>query len=102
MGVAATTPRPILSLLGGPGGGQLGGGGVPGPPTNLQAVITSTRFVTLSWEPPTSPASQITGYSVFYQQEGSVRYSSYENLLFIYLLFFADDEICVMNEFFDW
>jgi hypothetical protein len=75
-GVVVTTPRPTLSLLGGGTGGSSSVvlQGVPGPPTNLQAVITSTRFVTLTWEPPTSPGSQITGYSVFYQQEGSVRY----------------------------
>ena len=69
---AVTTARSILPILGGGGGGG-SGSGVPGPPANLQAVITSTRFVTLSWEPPSSP-TPITGYSVFYQQEGSVRY----------------------------
>ena len=36
--------------------------GVPGAPTNLQAVITSTRFMTLSWEPPVNSQSpEITG-----------------------------------------
>ena len=64
-----TTARP-LSLL---GGGLLKG--VPGPPTNLEAVITSTRFLTLSWEHPADlDTEQITGYSVFYTQQGSERY----------------------------
>ena len=46
---------------------------VPSAPSNLQAVITSTRFITLSWDQPTSNNLHITGYSVYYQQEGSER-----------------------------
>ena len=34
----------------------------------------STRFLTLSWEAPDSTDNDITGYSVFYQEEGSERY----------------------------
>ena len=70
VGVGSTTSRPVLgsSLL----------GGVPAPPTNLQAVITSTRFLTLAWEPPEPLAGgggsgEITGYSVFYKQRNSER-----------------------------
>ena len=46
---------------------------VPSAPSNLEAVITSTRFITLSWDQPTSNNLHITGYSVYYQQEGSER-----------------------------
>ena len=46
---------------------------VPSAPSNLQAVITSTRFITLSWDPPANNNLQITGYSAYYQQEGSER-----------------------------
>ena len=81
-----TTARPQLPLLGGPG---VLLHSVPSSPSSLQAVITSTRyhqlhsavlkftvfcrFVTLAWEAPSSPNGPITGYSVFYQQEGSER-----------------------------
>ena len=62
-----TSPRPV-SLL-----GRVSGlGGLPGPPTSLEAVITSTRFITLAWQPPETAAT-ITGYSVYYQQQGSER-----------------------------
>ena len=46
---------------------------VPSAPSNLQALITSTRFITLAWDQPESNNLHITGYSVFYQQEGSER-----------------------------
>ena len=63
-----TTPRP-LSLL----GRASGLSGLPGPPQGLEAVITSTRFMTLAWEAPTKDTVTITGYSVYYQQQGSER-----------------------------
>jgi hypothetical protein len=64
-----TTTRP-LSLI---GGSSVVLHSVPVAPTNLEAVITSTRFITLAWEPPTSTNGPITGYSIFYQQDGSER-----------------------------
>jgi len=64
-----TTTRP-LSLI---GGSSVVLHSVPMAPTNLEAVITSTRFITLAWEPPTTTHGPITGYSIFYQQEGSER-----------------------------
>lgn len=64
-----TTTRP-LSLL---GGSSVVLQSVPAAPTNLEAVITSTRFITLAWEPPSSTNGPITGYSIFYQQDGSER-----------------------------
>ena len=71
-----SSPRPVSMLGPGPGLVSLSsvaGRAVPGPPTNLEAVITSTRFITLAWEPPSSNTAAITGYSVYYQQEGSER-----------------------------
>ena len=66
-----TTPRPI-SLFG-RSTGLSGLSGLPGPPLGLEAVITSTRFMTLAWEAPTQDTATITGYSVYYQQQGSER-----------------------------
>jgi neogenin len=42
-------------------------------PRELKAVIQSTRFVTLSWNPPEKVNGPILTYSVFYRQEGSER-----------------------------
>ena len=64
-----TTPRPV-SLLG-PGPGLITG--LPSAPRGLEAVITSTRFITLAWEAPGPDTGAVTGYSVYYQQEGSER-----------------------------
>ena len=64
-----TTPRPV-SLLGRSSGLT---SGRPGAPRGLEAVITSTRFITLAWEAPSSDTTDITGYSVYYQQQGSER-----------------------------
>ena len=47
--------------------------GSVGPPTDVRAMIVSTRFITLAWDQPESNNLHITGYSVFYQQEGSER-----------------------------
>lgn len=46
---------------------------VPSDPRELRAVIQSTRFVTLSWNPPEKVNGPILTYSVFYRQEGSQR-----------------------------
>lgn len=46
---------------------------VPSAPRELKAVILSTRFVTLSWNPPEKVNGPILTYSVFYRQEGSER-----------------------------
>ena len=46
---------------------------VPSAPRELKAVIQSTRFVTLSWNPPEKVTGAILTYSVFYRQEGSER-----------------------------
>jgi len=64
-----TTTRP-LSLI---GGSPVLLPSVPSAPSDLSAVIVSTRFVTLAWEPPTAINGQLTGYSVFYKQPGSER-----------------------------
>ena len=45
----------------------------PSAPRELKAVIQSTRFVTLSWNPPEKVTGPILTYSVFYRQEGSER-----------------------------
>lgn len=46
---------------------------VPSAPRELKAVIQSTRFVTLSWNPPEKVTGPILTYSVFYRQDGSER-----------------------------
>ncbi|XP_071098730.1 neogenin-like isoform X2 [Haliotis cracherodii] len=47
---------------------------LPTAPINLRAVLVSTRFVTLSWQPPAgSIPSDIIAYSVFWQEKGSER-----------------------------
>ncbi|XP_021933563.1 neogenin isoform X2 [Zootermopsis nevadensis] len=50
-----------------------GGTDLPSAPRELKAVIVSTRFVTLSWNPPEKVNAPIITYSVFYRQEGSER-----------------------------
>ena len=71
---AAAYADPLI--LGQPSGG--GGGGVfqdtPNAPTDVKAMIVSTRFITLSWTRPTSTNGGIMGYSVFYKQDGSERW----------------------------
>lgn len=47
--------------------------GLPGPPQDLKAPIIKARFVTLSWKPPVVNNENISTYSVYYRQEGSVR-----------------------------
>ena len=46
-----------------------------GPPTDVRALIVSTRFITLAWEKPDllDSGEAIVGYSVFYKQQGSDR-----------------------------
>ncbi|XP_046984365.1 neogenin [Schistocerca americana] len=46
---------------------------VPSAPQFLEAVIVSTRFVTLSWKPPANARGEILAYSVYYRREGSQR-----------------------------
>ena len=49
----------------------------PTPPTRLIAAIVSKRFVTLSWQPPShTGSSDVTGYSVFWRENGSNRYGN--------------------------
>ncbi|CAL4059823.1 unnamed protein product, partial [Meganyctiphanes norvegica] len=55
------------------GTGESTGVGVPSAPQHLQAIISSNRFVTLSWHEPQHNNEHIIGYSVFYKQEGSLR-----------------------------
>ena len=45
----------------------------PSAPANVDAVIVSTRFVTLSWDRPDSTNGDVEGYSVFYKEAGSDR-----------------------------
>ena len=65
-------------------GNNLVGGGIAlnqlkdtglGPPTDVRALIVSTRFITLAWEKPDllDSGEAIVGYSVFYKQQGSDR-----------------------------
>ena len=56
--------------------GSIGGfvfSNTPSPPLDFTAAIVSTRFITLSWSPPQMSKEPITGYSIFYRQEGSDR-----------------------------
>ncbi|XP_076055481.1 neogenin protein frazzled isoform X2 [Oratosquilla oratoria] len=46
---------------------------MPSEPRMLEAVMTSNRFVTLSWREPQMNNALINGYSVYYRQEGSQR-----------------------------
>ena len=48
-------------------------GSAPGAPTAVQALIVSTRFITLAWDKPDANAEGIVGYSVFYKQQESDR-----------------------------
>ena len=43
-------------------------------PQNLQPIISTNRYVTLSWHEPENQNDQIIGYSVYYRQEGSHRF----------------------------
>ncbi|XP_063237445.1 neogenin isoform X2 [Bacillus rossius redtenbacheri] len=45
---------------------------VPSAPRQLEAVVVSTRFVTLRWQPPAHPRG-LTTYSVFHRQDRSDR-----------------------------
>lgn len=46
----------------------------PSSPRDVEALIVSSRFVTLRWKEPVRTNGPIIGYSVFYRQEGSERY----------------------------
>ena len=61
-------------VSGGGGLNQLKDTGL-GPPTDVRALIVSTRFITLAWEKPDllDSGEAIVGYSVFYKQQGSDR-----------------------------
>lgn len=48
--------------------------GLPGPPKDVRAPLIKARFIILKWEPPTVNADNIITYSVYYRQEGSIRY----------------------------
>ncbi|GAB6031907.1 hypothetical protein CHUAL_010299 [Chamberlinius hualienensis] len=45
----------------------------PSPPLGLTAVIVSTRFVTLAWQPPTQPNGDILAYSVYFRPNSLLR-----------------------------
>lgn len=48
--------------------------GVPSAPSDLQVVLMSMRFVTLSWAAPVhSGLSDVAGYSVFWKEDLSDR-----------------------------
>lgn len=47
--------------------------GTPSEPRDLEAVIVTTRFVTLRWKEPEEKNGDIETYSVFYRQDGSQR-----------------------------
>ncbi|XP_026287667.1 netrin receptor DCC isoform X2 [Frankliniella occidentalis] len=47
--------------------------GTPSEPRDLEAVIVTTRFVTLRWKEPEEKNGDIDTYSVFYRQDGSQR-----------------------------
>ena len=46
---------------------------LPSAPRDVEALIVSSRFVTLRWKEPVRTNGPIVGYSVFYRQEGSER-----------------------------
>ncbi|XP_046645538.1 neogenin-like isoform X3 [Daphnia pulicaria] len=46
---------------------------LPSAPRDVEALIVSSRFVTLRWKEPVRTNGQIIGYSIFYRQEGSER-----------------------------
>ena len=47
----------------------------PSAPINLEAAITSTRFVYLRWDmPDNTGSSEILAYSVYWRESGSSRY----------------------------
>ncbi|KAK2725812.1 neogenin-like isoform X1 [Artemia franciscana] len=45
----------------------------PSAPRNLEAVIVSSRFVTLQWKEPAKTNGEILAYTVYYKQEDSGR-----------------------------
>lgn len=45
----------------------------PSAPRDVEALIVSSRFVTLRWKEPIRTNGPVIGYSVFYRQEGSER-----------------------------
>ncbi|CAH1125665.1 unnamed protein product [Ceutorhynchus assimilis] len=51
---------------------------LPGPPTDLRAVIVKARFVILSWKPPQENGNEVEAYSIYFRQEGSER-ERYQN-----------------------
>ena len=51
-----------------------GGGQVPSAPRDVEAVIVSSRFVTLRWKEPLHSHGSVVGYSVLYRQDGSDRF----------------------------
>jgi len=64
-----------------------GSAGGPSAPVGLTAPIISLDFLTLSWRQPEDPGlSDILGYTIQWNGEGSIRYLVHE--MFIYLCFF--------------
>lgn len=57
----------------GAGGSNDGSASLPSAPRDVEALIVSSRFVTLRWKEPVRTSGQIIGYSIFYRQEGSER-----------------------------
>jgi neogenin len=56
-----------------PDGNNDGSTSLPSAPRDVEALIVSSRFVTLRWKEPVRTNGQIIGYSIFYRQEGSER-----------------------------
>ena len=76
-----SSSNPTNSLL-----GDLVFRNVPSSPGEVSAVVVSTRFITLSWAPPTVTNGPIQGYSVFYNQRGSERYIICRDLFILCVL----------------
>lgn len=69
--LSLTSPRPLH-----PGGRNVNVDNLPQGPTNLQAALISTGFVTLLWRQPEKSyegEEPVTMYSVFWKEKGSDR-----------------------------
>ncbi len=67
-GAAPESSQPDSFMTDGSDGSLL-----PSAPRDVEALIVSSRFVTLRWKEPVRTNGPVIGYSVFYRQEGSER-----------------------------